>query len=58
MDQAPDLLVLDEPANNLDIQNIEILTRSLKTFKGSILAVSHDETFLDDISIERIYELK
>jgi len=58
MDQAPDLIVLDEPTNNLDIQNIEMLTRSLRTFKGAILAVSHDETFLDDIGIERIYELK
>lgn len=50
---APDLIIMDEPTNNLDIQNIEILTNALKTYQGTILVVSHDEYFLKEINIER-----
>lgn len=50
---APDLIIMDEPTNNLDIQNIEILTNALKTYQGTILVVSHDEYFLQEINIER-----
>jgi len=50
---APDLIIMDEPTNNLDIQNIEILTTALKTYQGTILVVSHDEYFLQEINIER-----
>ena len=50
--QAPDLIVLDEPTNNLDIQNIEILTKAINQYKGSLLVVSHDERFLEEINIE------
>lgn len=50
---APDLIIMDEPTNNLDIQNIEILTTALKTYQGTILVVSHDEYFLREIHIER-----
>jgi len=50
--QAPDLIVLDEPTNNLDIQNIEILTKAINQYKGTLLVVSHDERFLEEINIE------
>jgi len=52
-DLAPDLIIMDEPTNNLDIQNIEILTTALKTYQGTILVVSHDEYFLQEINIDR-----
>lgn len=49
--QAPDIIVLDEPTNNLDIQNIEILTAAVNEYKGTLLVVSHDEYFLKQINI-------
>lgn len=55
--QAPDLIVLDEPTNNLDIRNAEILTTALNTYQGSLIVVSHDETFLEHIQIDRTLEL-
>jgi len=55
--QAPDIIVLDEPTNNLDIQNVEILTNAIMEYKGTIIVVSHDETFLEEINIERIIQL-
>ena len=51
--QAPDIIILDEPTNNLDIQNIEILTAAINEYRGTLLIISHDETFLDEINIER-----
>lgn len=50
--QAPDLIVLDEPTNNLDIQNIEILTAAINEYQGTLLVVSHDEYFLKQIDVE------
>lgn len=49
--QAPDIIVLDEPTNNLDIQNIDILTTAINEYKGTLLVVSHDEYFLDQINV-------
>lgn len=51
--QAPDLIILDEPTNNLDIQNIMILTAAINEYEGTLIVVSHDEYFLDRINIER-----
>ncbi|MFL9483408.1 ribosomal protection-like ABC-F family protein [Chitinophagaceae bacterium LWZ2-11] len=51
--QAPDIIVLDEPTNNLDIQNIEILTAAINEYKGTLLVISHDEYFLTQINMER-----
>ena len=49
---APDIIVLDEPTNNLDIQNIEILTAAINEYKGTLLVISHDEYFLKQINVE------
>lgn len=48
--QAPDLILLDEPTNNLDIQNIEILTTAINEYKGTLLVISHDDYFLKQIN--------
>ncbi|KMQ64314.1 ABC transporter ATP-binding protein [Chryseobacterium angstadtii] len=51
--KAPDMIILDEPTNNLDLQNVEILTESIKDYQGTLLVISHDETFLEEIGVER-----
>ncbi|WP_264523158.1 ABC-F family ATP-binding cassette domain-containing protein [Flavobacterium sp. N502536] len=55
--EAPDMIILDEPTNNLDIQNIEILTAAVNEYKGTLIVVSHDILFLDEIHIENFIEL-
>ena len=46
----PDVLLLDEPTNHLDIESIEWFEDYLKSFRGSILLVSHDRRFLDNVT--------
>jgi ATP-binding cassette ChvD family protein len=48
--QAPDMLLLDEPTNHLDAETISWLQRHLIDYKGTILIVTHDRYFLDDIT--------
>lgn len=55
--QSPDIIILDEPTNNLDIQNIEILTAAINDYEGTLIVVSHDETFLDEIKIEQTIQI-
>lgn len=55
--QSPDIIILDEPTNNLDIQNIEILTASINDYRGTLIIVSHDETFLEQTEIEQTIQL-
>ena len=47
--QAPNILFLDEPTNDLDIQTLQILEDYLDTFNGALITVSHDRYFLDRI---------
>ena len=51
--QAPDMIILDEPTNNLDIENITVLTTAIGEYQGTLIVVSHDEYFLREIGIER-----
>lgn len=46
----PDVLLLDEPTNHLDIESIEWLEGYLKDFKGSLVLISHDRKFLDNVT--------
>lgn len=55
--QTPDIIILNEPTNNLDIQNIEILTVAINEYKGTLIVVSHDVLFLEEIHIEDFIEL-
>lgn len=56
--KAPDMIILDEPTNNLDLQNVEILTNSIKDYHGTLLVISHDEIFLNEIGVENEILLK
>jgi ATPase subunit of ABC transporter with duplicated ATPase domains len=55
--QSPDIIILDEPTNNLDIQNVEILTAAINEYQGTLIVVSHDETFLKQVNIQRTIKL-
>ncbi|CAK0752347.1 hypothetical protein CVIRNUC_002139 [Coccomyxa viridis] len=46
----PDVLLLDEPTNNLDAQSVAWLERTLAAFKGTVVAVTHDRFFLDNVA--------
>lgn len=48
--QNPDLLLLDEPTNHLDIDGIEWLENWIKSFAGTVIAISHDRSFMDNIA--------
>lgn len=50
---TPDMFILDEPTNNLDIQSIEIITATIKNYTGSVIAISHDDYFIQEIGIEQ-----
>ena len=52
--EAPNVLLLDEPSNDLDIPTITILEDYLSSFSGIVIAVSHDRYFLDDV-VDRIF---
>lgn len=55
--QKPDILILDEPTNHLDIETIQWLEGYLKKYSGSIIIVSHDRYFLDQIA-NIIYDIE
>lgn len=55
--ESPEIIILDEPTNNLDIQNIEILTAAINEYQGTLIVISHDSLFLDEINIEKSIEL-
>lgn len=54
----PQLLILDEPTNNLDLVNIEFLERLVAEFRGALIVVSHDEVFLKNCGISDFFKIE
>ena len=54
--ESPDLLILDEPTNHLDMAAVEWLERTLRTWSGTLLIVSHDRYFLDKV-VNQVWEM-
>ncbi len=52
--ESPELLLLDEPTNHLDTESIEFLEESLKSYRGTVIAVSHDRYFLDKVTTKTL----
>ncbi|KGL41199.1 ABC transporter ATP-binding protein [Listeria sp. SHR_NRA_18] len=55
--EEPDLLLLDEPTNHLDLRAVDWLTQFLRVYRGTVLVVSHDRYFLDEV-VHKIVELE
>ena len=63
--RRPSIFLLDEPTNHLDIESIQWLEEYLKTYNGAVLLISHDRTFLDNVttrtielSLGKVYDYK
>lgn len=56
--EAPDLIILDEPTNNLDIPATAILTAAIANYDGTLIVISHDRHFLEEIAVQREIDLK
>ena len=54
--EKTDILLLDEPTNHLDLKSVEWLEEYINTFKGTVLAISHDRYFLDQVA-DRVIEI-
>ncbi|MDR0431234.1 MAG: ATP-binding cassette domain-containing protein [Tannerellaceae bacterium] len=52
---TPDMILLDEPSNNLDIQSNHMLTSVIREYKGTVIAISHDLHFLSEINITKSF---
>lgn len=56
--QIPDLFILDEPTNNLDLSGLAVLTNTIREYRGTLVVISHDEYFVREIGINRTIVLR
>ncbi|WP_160712872.1 ABC-F family ATP-binding cassette domain-containing protein [Chitinophaga solisilvae] len=55
--QSPDMIILDEPTNNLDLSNIKMLSQIFSAYKGTLIVISHDTTFTAEVGVTATLEL-
>ena len=53
-----DILILDEPTNNLDISTLEVLLKVLKEFQGALILVCHNQWFCSQIDFDKVYNIE
>lgn len=56
-EKVPDMLILDEPTNNLDIDSMVVLSLAVQAYQGCLLLVSHDKAFVEELEMERLIDL-
>jgi ATP-binding cassette subfamily F protein uup len=49
----PSLIILDEPTNHMDLESIMLLESSLKEYQGALMFITHDKTFLENLSTKQ-----
>lgn len=55
--KTPDIIFLDEPTNNLDLQNIRMLTQIFQSYPGTLVLISHDAAFTAEVGVTGVLEL-
>lgn len=55
--EKPELLILDEPTNNLDLTNVEFLENLTREFQGALVVISHDDVFLKNCGIDEAFHI-
>ncbi|WP_289857013.1 ATP-binding cassette domain-containing protein [uncultured Muribaculum sp.] len=50
-DNTPDIIIADEPTNNLDLCNVKVLTNMLNSYSGTLIVISHDISFVNQLSL-------